>query len=510
MSAYATDADGTKPSATPVPWRTIGQGADFVGGFIPTKKEYMGDKGDITAGIDAATDKISDVAMDINPAVGTAIKVGSLVGKGINALGGGTDGMTGIDAVLGSNVGTVLTLGLNGFTGKTADTLSKDYTTWAGMGAGYGGSLMDFDKAMSKQGKKYGGLSNGARQDANAMIHEAGRNQNLLSSMFTNKMMSTNVLANQSGLASEGFAQSIQGGTNFSNIKAAKKGGKFFDKDQISRTEMILAKKKQGGTIEITPFVFDTSALFEKGEVLKGQNGLATLPVGLTEDKEHPGYYLTDIWDDSKERKNFMKSVKDFVRSKDLSPWWQDGKLMYIPRKEVEKRINGAISNGDFNNPQVKASMQYVGFNPETCSYIYGYGDDLYEFNTPINPEDTQDKIFQYKEGGSIIPEGALHARKHHLEDIKPELDGQITSKGIPVIIDKGEGEVEQQAEIELNEIIFQKDITDQIEKATKEYYKEETSQERKDELAINIGKLLSKEVMENTDDRTGLIDKIE
>ena len=51
----------------------------------------------------------------------------------------------------------------------------------------------------------------------------------------------------------------------------------------------------------------------------------------------------------------------------------------------------------------------------------------------------------------NVIPEGALHARKHHMENT----DG-LTQKGIPVIDDKGE----QQAEIELNEIIFNLEVT--------------------------------------------------
>nr|DAE33126.1 MAG TPA: hypothetical protein [virus sp. ctrcb4]DAR12779.1 MAG TPA: hypothetical protein [Crassvirales sp.] len=51
----------------------------------------------------------------------------------------------------------------------------------------------------------------------------------------------------------------------------------------------------------------------------------------------------------------------------------------------------------------------------------------------------------------NLIPEGALHARKHNLEEVNPELEGQITKKGIPVIT-HSEGGVTQTAEIEKNE----------------------------------------------------------
>lgn len=92
----------------------------------------------------------------------------------------------------------------------------------------------------------------------------------------------------------------------------------------------------------------------------------------------------------------------------------------------------------------------------------------------------------------NLIPEGALHKNKHHMEHTEG-----LTQKGIPVIDNDGE----QQAEIELDEIIFTLEVTKKLE----ELYKEGT-----DEAAIEAGKLLVKEILFNTDDRTGLIAKCE
>lgn len=92
----------------------------------------------------------------------------------------------------------------------------------------------------------------------------------------------------------------------------------------------------------------------------------------------------------------------------------------------------------------------------------------------------------------NLIPEGALHKNKHHIEHTEG-----LTQKGIPVIDNDGE----QQAEIELDEIIFTLEVTKKLE----ELYKEDT-----DESAIEAGKLLVKEILFNTDDRTGLISKCE
>ena len=97
----------------------------------------------------------------------------------------------------------------------------------------------------------------------------------------------------------------------------------------------------------------------------------------------------------------------------------------------------------------------------------------------------------------NIIPEGALHAHKHHMEHAE-----DLTKKGIPVIDNNGE----QQAEVEKNEIIFSLEVTKQLEKLHKKYQGEETTQKEKDEVAIEAGKLLVYEILHNTEDRTGLI----
>ena len=118
---------------------------------------------------------------------------------------------------------------------------------------------------------------------------------------------------------------------------------------------------------------------------------------------------------------------------------------------------------------------------------------------------DNWEPIIIYKNGGksnnaeekplsnqqNVIPEGALHARLHHMDNAD-----EITKKGIPVIDDKGE----QQAEIELNEIIFNLEVTKKL---------EELCKDGSDEAAIEAGKLLVQEILFNTEDRTGLINTL-
>ena len=101
----------------------------------------------------------------------------------------------------------------------------------------------------------------------------------------------------------------------------------------------------------------------------------------------------------------------------------------------------------------------------------------------------------------NVIPEGALHKNKHHMENT----DG-LTQKGIPVIDNDGD----QQAEIECNELILNLENTKFIEERYKKFYSDELTQKEKDQLAVEVGELLVKEILYNTDDRTGLIDKVE
>ena len=166
---------------------TIGAASDLIGAFMPQKTEYNGAKGNITQTMDSVYDGISDAAMAFGPAgmlVGGIMKGGSLLGKGVNALGGGTDGMTSTDAILGSSFLSLTPLGLvNGFGGKKADTITKDNEAFAQVGSSYTGSESTVNEALQKSGKKYGLLSSGARKRANRQIAEAKRQQAVIANI---------------------------------------------------------------------------------------------------------------------------------------------------------------------------------------------------------------------------------------------------------------------------------------------------------------------------------------
>lgn len=110
------------------------------------------------------------------------------------------------------------------------------------------------------------------------------------------------------------------------------------------------------------------------------------------------------------------------------------------------------------------------------------------------------EKVTKFQKGGkmNVIPEGALHARKHNIE-----LDG-ITNKGIPVVTKEDGGQITQQAEIERDEIIFTKSVTDELEKFHEQY--KNASDDEKRNIAIECGKYLSSQILDNTIDNTGIL----
>lgn len=120
-----------------------------------------------------------------------------------------------------------------------------------------------------------------------------------------------------------------------------------------------------------------------------------------------------------------------------------------------------------------------------------------------VKDQDNNSHITQigiFKEGGkvedmSIIPGGALHAHKHNLKNIDKQLAKQITHKGVPVITFQDGGEVTQQAEIEVGEIIFRKEITEEL---------EELWEDGSEEAMIEAGKLIAEEIKNNTIDKSG------
>ena len=156
------------------------------------------------------------------------------------------------------------------------------------------------------------------------------------------------------------------------------------------------------------------------------------------------------------------------------------GKLIYIEDQNWDK-INKIISDALANENIIKAKN----------------GAKLESIETSEEP--------------NVIPEGALHKNKHDID-----LDG-ITQKGIPVItvddpnaetfedIKASESSIQQQAEVEESEIIFNKELTLFIENMRKQWHEKDNND---DSICLEAGMRLAKEIIENTEDNTDVTQK--
>lgn len=238
--------------------------------FAPQKREYSGDKGELTKNLDSAYDTLSD-AVSVIPGFGTAasliMKGGALAGKFVNKWGGGTDAMTSTDAILGSNFLNLTPLGLvNGFGGKKANEFgyntAKDQQERNYIGGDYNFSAIN--DAAHKSGKKYGLFSAGARRSANEQIARGNamaltaRNISQTANFrntFGNAMTDINSVKYQNNISGN-----IPGMTPIGRkgMKIEKQTEEFIIPDissfkPIIATEEDIQKFKEGGSFNIIP-----------------------------------------------------------------------------------------------------------------------------------------------------------------------------------------------------------------------------------------------------------------
>ena len=202
--------------------------SDLVSDFLPEKTEYQGDKGAITQTMDSVYDGISDAAMSFGPVgmmVGGIMKGGKLLGGALNSIGGGTDGMTTTDAILGSSFLNLTPIGLlNGFGGERAQTLTKNDLAFENVGSSYTGTSWSVNDALRKSGKKYGFFSKGALEEANKQIIEARRQQNIMESISDYATDRVDIRNSMAAINGNRRRFNMQGGYNQAAIQVGKNG----------------------------------------------------------------------------------------------------------------------------------------------------------------------------------------------------------------------------------------------------------------------------------------------
>lgn len=430
--------------------------------------------------------------------VGTAMQFAGTAGDIIQELGGGTDQQTKTDQWMDSaffswNIGM-----LNGFAGKNTRDFGVDQDTLAQVGSSYGGTAADIQDAAKKAGKKYGLFSSKARKKANAAIAEAERKQNLMADVAdtaNDQRLAVQSMGEQAGLA---YSMMTSGGYDQKFTYAAKHGG-MLEWNPVATLEWEpqvelnweLQTFKEGGNIELVEEL-EWVPEFKSGnkirtieeliEYAKKQN-----PRFIQRLSEEPrGIKFTDDDGNEAEGSHYLESRGEYVipRIQEVN-----GELQFFNSQDA---LNNAIETGN-----------YLKLNPEEAivfaeQYKQGWPDFFKKFKTGGSVGDSDVPETEETTQKNVIPEGALHKNKHHMEHAEG-----LTKKGIPVIDDDGE----QQAEIEHSEIIFTLEVTKKLEEYYKIFYSDDSTNKEKEQAALDAGKLLVYQILENTEDRTGLIE---
>ena len=450
--------------------------ADMIGSFIPKKEQSALTTG-LNQGYDAAANMISSVP-GVGTIVGGAMKIGGMLSDGLTALGVGTDQMTTTDKILDSKFMKLTPMGLvNAFGAKKADTIYKDNETWEQQGSAYGGSMAKVDDALTKSGKKYGAFSGKARRKANAQIAEAKRQQNLVSDI-NQEAQDAFAASNYSGI---GLRNELALSGGYRNMAVGRNGMKILDAESQWAREVLnkareVNKLQKGGKVDgITGAA--PKITFESWYETVPSDRNDTTSYNLRRAFELAPKEELEAWrassvEDLRNGKNHLNSVY-------LNP--KTGIYEFMKAK---------------NHPTLKYELEwYNSKDPEAIKFRNAYDLDMSGDYYKYVPK-------KFAEGGkvNVIPDGALHAHKHHLEDISPEYE-QVTSKGIPVVTEEEGGKLKQHAEIERNEIIFRLEVTKKL---------EELMKDGSDDAAIEAGKLLAHEIINNTVDNTGLMEVVE
>lgn len=450
--------------------------ADMIGSFIPKKEQSALTTG-LNQGYDAAANMISSVP-GVGTIVGGAMKIGGMLSDGLTALGVGTDQMTTTDKILDSKFMKLTPMGLvNAFGAKKADTIYKDNETWEQQGSAYGGSMAKVDDALTKSGKKYGAFSGKARRKANAQIAEAKRQQNLVSDI-NQEAQDAFAASNYSGI---GLRNELALSGGYRNMAVGRNGMKILDAESQWAREVLnkareVNKLQKGGKVDgITGAA--PKITFESWYETVPSDRNDTTSYNLRRafelaPKEELEAWRTSSVEDLRNGKNHLNSVY-------LNP--KTGIYEFMKAK---------------NHPTLKYELEwYNSKDPEAIKFRNAYDLDMSGDYYKYVPK-------KFAEGGkvNVIPDGALHAHKHHLEDISPEYE-QVTSKGIPVVTEEEGGKLKQHAEIERNEIIFRLEVTKKL---------EELMKDGSDDAAVEAGKLLAHEIINNTVDNTGLMEVVE
>ena len=476
-------------------WNTAGQVTDFANSLLfGGQREY---DSPVANGLSQTYDFISN---NVPPQLGLVMKGAKFVGNGLSALGLKSD----------HNIfnGVPIVENMTSIGAKKSHNLVINKDAIEKGGGSYAGTITNANKIQSKAGKSFSVFNSGSRRHTNRTVDALNGQFVDMGHIMDKATDMASIATNMSDLNHLQYSFNQNGGYDQRYMRAAKFGTK------IQRIKKLnLQTYKTGGQIngsvnletqeiEWQPTIIEEVEQFEEGGTLwspvilqsggKTVDGEKTKKDRTTEGlieyakQQNPRFIQRlseppkgiDFIDDEGNKSrgsHYLESAGEYVipRIQEVN-----GELKFFNHQDA---VNRAIETGNFLKMSPNEAILFAK------EYKQGWPKFFEEFKQGGKTKEEKSEVEETAQK-NIIPEGALHARKHHMENS----DG-LTQKGIPVIDNEGD----QQAEIEKNEIIFTLEVTKKLE----ELYEKGT-----DEAATEAGKLLVEQILFNTDDRTNLI----
>lgn len=508
----------------------VGRGSDMARGVL-FNNAHVNDSA-LTSGINSTTDAISSSLMGFSPIgtiAGGAMKLGSFMGDALSSMGIGTDQMTKADQILDSSLLKITPFGLvNAIGAKRTQDFAANEEAIEQVGGSYGGTVRNIASAEEKAGKKYGLFSGGARRSANRFINRTESQQATMTNIANQASDLSSIATNMSDLNHIQYGFNLNGGYDQRYMRAARLGTKLQRIKKLNIQSHKLGGQIQGAIDlnEWQPVITEAVEQFESGGELEWTPIITLQEGGKTEKVDgitgaapkitFQSWYNT-VPKDRLSNNYDLKKAFEVLPFEELEAWRKSSdEDLRIGKNHLRSIYQ--LPNGDYeflklgneqSNPEVhfETDTYHSGENGLKDSHDLVFEKDRYfyrkkpkQFKNGGKPEPIDAPEIEETNQKNVIPEGALHAHKHHMDNAD-----NLTKKGIPVIDNEGE----QQAEIEKNEIIFTLEVTKKLEELYSKYTDQEYSQKEKDEVAIEAGKLLVKEILFNTDDRTSLIDTL-
>lgn len=473
----------------------VGTALNGVASLMPERDSLSGQYGNLSQSTESVVDSLGSQLPGIYGAIYSAANGLSDIAAGAFGDALTTSGNSKSDAIMDAiPVLGLLNAGLGNAVGSQIDNLNYDQETWSAVGGSYAGAQSQVKDAADNTGGRYGILSRltGEFKKDQDQNRSAQLTQETVSKIGDEARAAQEVASSTLQEAILNERKRLQG-TNLA--LSVRKGMKLPTKDDIQKTKQLFQEPKSRIPVSAPDYSIIYQADSETSFYKEG---------GKTDKKDEKPKTrsLEELIQYAKEQNpRFVQRMTEPLKQLDLGngnyathmmawEYTDDGQAMAFPT--VMEDIEGNLQ--DYKDKALTEAQNrgdYLIMSPEEAQIFtaeYKQGWPMFFQQTPSQ---------KFAKGGTmnIIPEGELHARLHHMEQ-----EG-ITKKGIPVISEEEGGEIIQHAEIERNEIIFRLEVTKKL---------EELMEDGSEEAALEAGKLLADEILNNTEDRTGLLNEVE